>query len=128
MAAPVASVTGLSSGLDTNKIITELMSIEQAPMTRMQASVTAYQNQVSAWTTVRGALSALQSAAASLTNSSAIGAVVTATTSSCAACAADTGTPALGAVCFTIDQLAAAHPAARASTLSGGDALGGAAS
>src|SRR5439155_1759679 len=85
MAAPVSSVTGLSSGLDTNKIITELMSIEQAPMTRMQARVTAYQNQVSAWTTVRGALSALQSAAAALTNSSSIGAMVTATTSSGAA-------------------------------------------
>src|SRR2546427_829517 len=64
MAAPVSSVTGLSSGLDTNKIITELMSIEQAPMKRMQASVTAYQNQVSAWTTIRSALSTLQFAAA----------------------------------------------------------------
>jgi flagellar hook-associated protein 2 len=126
MAAPVASVTGLSSGLDTNKIITELMSIEQAPMTRMQASVTAYQNQVSAWTTVRGALSALQSAAAALTNSSNIGAMVTATTSSGAAAATVTGTPALGAVSFTIDQLAAAHQAASASTFSGGADLVGA--
>jgi flagellar hook-associated protein 2 len=126
MAAPVSSVTGLSSGLDTNKIITALMSIEQAPMTRMQASVTAFQNQVSAWTTVRSALSALQSAAAALTNSSAIGAMVTATTSSGAAGASVTGTPALGAVSFTIDQLAAAHQAASVSTFSGGADLVGA--
>src|SRR6267143_4700266 len=102
MAAPVSSVTGLSSGLDTNKIITALMSIEQAPMTRMQASVRTYQNQVSAWTTVRGTLSALQSAAAGLTNSSSIGAMVTASTSSGAAAATVTGTPALGTVSFTI--------------------------
>jgi len=126
MAAPVSSVTGLSSGLDTNKIITELMSIEQAPMTRMQARVTAYQNQVSAWTTVRGALSALQSAAAALINSSSIGAMVTATTSSGAAGATVTGTPAPGTVSFSIDQLAAAHQAAGASTFSGGADLVGA--
>lgn len=126
MAAPVSSVTGLSSGLDTNKIITELMSIEQAPMTRMQASVTAYQNQVSAWTTIRSALSSLQSAAAALTNSSDIGSMVTATTSSGAASAAVTGTPALGSVSFTVDQLAAAHQAAGASTFAGGSDLVGA--
>src|SRR5438067_713034 len=126
MAAPISSVTGLSSGLDTNKIITELMSIEQAPLTRLQASVTTYQKQMSAWATVRSTLSALQSAAAALTNSSDIAALVTATSSSGAAGASVTGTPSLGTVSFTVDQLAAAHQAAGASTFSGGADLVGA--
>ena len=98
MTTPVSSVTGLSSGIDTNKIVTQLMALEQAPLTRMQTRVTAYQNQVSAWTAVRTKLSVLQSAAAALTNASDIGAMVTATTSSAAATASVTGSPAVGSV------------------------------
>jgi flagellar hook-associated protein 2 len=126
MTTPVSSVTGLSSGLDTNKIVTKLMALEQAPLTRMQARVTAYQGQVSAWTAVRTKLSALQSAAAALTNASDIGAMVTATSSSPAAAASVTGSPAVGSVSFTIDQLATVHQAAPASTFSSGAALVGA--
>jgi flagellar hook-associated protein 2 len=126
MTTPVSSITGLSSGIDTNKIVTQLMALEQAPLTRMQTRVTTYQNQVSAWTAVRTKLSVLQSAAAALTNASDIGAMVTATTSSAAATASVTGSPAVGSVSFTIDQLAAAHQAAAASTFSGAGALVGA--
>jgi flagellar hook-associated protein 2 len=126
MTTPVSSVTGLSSGLDTNKIVTQLMALEQAPLTRMQARVTAYQSQVSAWTAIRTKLSALQTAAAALSNSSDIGAMVSATTSSPAAVASVTGSPAVGAVSFTIDQLATVHQAAAASTFSSGTALVGA--
>jgi flagellar hook-associated protein 2 len=126
MTTPVSSVTGLSSGIDTNKIVTQLMALEQAPLTRMQTRVTTYQNQVSAWTAVRTKLSALQSAAAALTNASDIGAMVTATTSSAAATAAVTGSPAVGSVSFSIDQLAAAHQAAGASTFASGADLVGA--
>jgi flagellar hook-associated protein 2 len=125
MTTPVSSITGLSSGIDTNKIVTQLMTLEQAPLTRMQSRVATYQSQVAAWTAVRTKLSVLQSAAAALTNASDIGAMVTATTSSAAATAAVTGSPAVGAVSFTIDQLAAAHQAAAASTFSGaGDFVG----
>ena len=68
MTTPVSSITGLSSGIDTNKIVTQLMTLEQAPLTRMQTSITDYQSKVAAWTAVRTKLSVLQSAAAALTN------------------------------------------------------------
>lgn len=65
-------VSGLVSGLDTQSIISQLMSIEQQPLNQLKTQQTTHNAQVKAIATLKTAISSLQSAAASLANRSLI--------------------------------------------------------
>jgi flagellar hook-associated protein 2 len=70
------SSAGIGSGLDINGIITKLMAVEQRPLTALDTKEAAFQAQLSAYGSLKGAVSSLESAAATLTSSSLFGSMV----------------------------------------------------
>ena len=69
-AGPVTT-QGIGSGLDIAGIVDKLMSIEQAPLTRLQSQEAAYQTKLSAYGSVSGALATFQTTVAALSDPSA---------------------------------------------------------
>ena len=65
---PVQNISGLASGLDDNQIITELMSIEQQPLTQMQQKQAVEQTRQTALQSVQTTLTNLQSSIQALTD------------------------------------------------------------
>ena len=68
----MATITsaGLGSGLDINGIITKLMQVESQPLTAMASKEASYQAKLSAFGSMKGALSSLQTAAKTLATTS----------------------------------------------------------
>lgn len=60
------SAPGIGSNLDVNGIVTQLMSIEQRPLTVLQEKQSSYKSQISEYGTLKSQLSTLQSAATTL--------------------------------------------------------------
>ena len=87
------SAPGVGSGLDIKGLVSQLMAVEQKPLTQMATQEATYQSQLSSLGSIKGALSALQSAAQSLATASTAsysatvsdGTVLSATASSSAA-------------------------------------------
>lgn len=67
--ASVSSL-GTGSGLDLSGILTKLMAVEQEPLTRLDEKEATYQAKLSAYGTMKGAFSSLQTAALALNKSS----------------------------------------------------------
>lgn len=67
----MASITsaGIGSGLDVNGIVSKLMAVEQQPLTALDTKETGFQAKLSAYGTLKGAVSAVQGAARSLNSS-----------------------------------------------------------
>lgn len=57
-----------SSNLDVNSIVSQLMTVEQRPLTILAKKEASYQAQLSAFGSIKGALSSFQSSLASLSN------------------------------------------------------------
>ncbi|HET6878622.1 MAG TPA: flagellar filament capping protein FliD, partial [Pirellulales bacterium] len=70
----LASSTGLISGLQTQQIINALLTYDQEPVTQLNSQITTEQNQQSAFSTLSSQLSALQTDAQQLADSSVLGA------------------------------------------------------
>jgi len=103
----MATVDGLISGLDTTTIVSQLMSIERAPQTRLKTSVTAQQADVTAYQAINTKMATLQAAAEKV----ALATTWTQgkATSSSTAVTATAGTGAVsGSVTFSVTSLAAA--------------------
>lgn len=64
------SSPGIGSNLDVNGIVTKLMSVERAPLERLGVKEASYQAQLSAYGSVRSALSGFQGATDALANPS----------------------------------------------------------
>jgi flagellar hook-associated protein 2 len=62
------SSQGIGSGLDVSSIISQLMALEQRPLTVLASKEAKYQAQLSAYGSLKGALSTFQGAAATLAN------------------------------------------------------------
>lgn len=60
------SSPGLGSNLDVNSIVSQLMAIEQRPLTLLKVKEAAYQTKITALGSLKGAISALQTAATAL--------------------------------------------------------------
>jgi flagellar hook-associated protein 2 len=56
------STPGLGSGLDVNSIVSQLMAVEQRPLTLLATKEASYQAKLTAYGTLKGALSSFQSA------------------------------------------------------------------
>ena len=127
MATPLYSVSGLSSGLDTDSIITKLMQLEQAPITQLQNRKTTYQTKVDLWSVIRTQLSALRTSVDGLKNLSDVNAHTTAISSDTGIVDVKvTGTPSPGTLSFTVDRLATNHQLSSHSPFASADALVGA--
>ena len=59
---------GVGSSLDVNGIVTQLMQVEQQPLTALATKEAKYQAQLSAYGSLKGSLSTFQSALSALTN------------------------------------------------------------
>lgn len=107
----MASVSSLGSGsgLDLQGILTKLMAVEQQPLTELATKEASYQAKLSAFGSLQGALSALQTAAKTLTTASTYTAVGAGVTDSTIASATVTGTPAKGSYSIAVGQLAQAQ-------------------
>jgi flagellar hook-associated protein 2 len=109
--AGLISVGGLATGLDTNKIIEQLLALERRPVAALEADVQALKATQSAVTTVGSALTALRDAAEGLRTAS--GVLAHAATSSAEGVltvAAGAGA-AKGSLTMTVTQLARASTA-----------------
>lgn len=60
------SSPGIGSNLDVNSIVTQLMSLEQRPLTALAKKEAVFQGKISALGSLKGAISALQTAASAL--------------------------------------------------------------
>lgn len=108
-------IDGLVSGLDTDSIISQLMTAERVPVDLMAARKTAAQAALDAYKSVESKLTAITTASAALERSS--GWKLRSATSSnlavATATAADGATT--GSIQFTVDRLATTHGVATAS-------------
>ena len=57
---------GIGSGLDVNGLVSKLMAVEQLPLTQLNNQESSYQSEISAYGTIKGYLSAFQTAAQAL--------------------------------------------------------------
>lgn len=64
------SSPGLGSGLDVNGLVSKLMSVERQPLTALDKKEASFQAKLSAFGSIKGSLSSLQSAVSTLTSSS----------------------------------------------------------
>jgi len=62
------SAPGLGSGLDINGIVSQLMAVESRPLVQLDQKEAGYQAEISAYGTLKSALSALQSSLSALRN------------------------------------------------------------
>src|SRR5437867_1604629 len=60
------SSPGIGSGLDIKNIVTQLMNVEKQPLTLLDNKEASFQSQLSAYGTLRGALSSFQTAVSGL--------------------------------------------------------------
>lgn len=65
------TAAGVGSGLDVKSLVSQLMAVEQRPLTLLATKEAAFQSQLSALGAVSGAMSSLQTAAQSLVSASA---------------------------------------------------------
>ncbi len=69
------SSPGLGSGLDVNGLVSQLMALERRPVAALDSKEAKYQTQLTAYGSLKGALSSFQSAVAALSNPSRFNAV-----------------------------------------------------
>ena len=106
--SPSLAVTGLASGMDWSTVVQELADAERAPETQWKQQQTTLNNQNSAFTTIGGELTTLQTDIEALQNSSLYtNCTAQASNSAVATASADSGAT-LGTFTFNISQLATA--------------------
>ena len=74
MATSATSAT-TSSGIDVNSIVSQLMTVERQPITKLDAKVASYQAKLSAYGSIKGAMANFQTAVQGLNSSSKLQAV-----------------------------------------------------
>jgi len=105
--ASMSLSTGLISGLDTKTMISQLMKVEAASQDRLKTRLSTTSSQLTAMQSINSKTASMTSSAEALTKAT-LYTTAKAVSSSTAATAAVTGTPASGALSFTVDKLATA--------------------
>ena len=109
------SSAGVGSGLDVNSIVTKLMSVEQAPLTRLQTTASSLQTTLSAFGQVKSLVSALQDAAKPLFNADTFK-LTTATSTDPSSVSAGSGSGAVpGSYAVSVTKLASTQTVTSAS-------------
>lgn len=107
----MASITslGTGSGLDLEGILTKLMTVEQLPLTQLANKEAGLQSKLSAFGTLQGSLSGLQTAAQALKNTSTFTAAKTSVSDSSVLSAVANAGAAVGTYSISVGQLAQAQ-------------------
>ena len=109
------SSAGIGSGLDVNSIVTQLMAIEQQPLTALQTKATTIQSTVSEYGKIKSAVSTLRDLAAKLASTTTWGQTVT--NSSSTAVSATTANSAAGTYSVEVQSLASVQTIATATAV-----------
>ncbi|HEU4372951.1 MAG TPA: flagellar filament capping protein FliD [Telluria sp.] len=100
------SSLGIGSNLDIEGMVTKLMSVEQAPLTRMAKTETSYQAKLTGFGTLKGAIAQFQSSVRALSDVSKFQAVKSSVIDSSVATVSATATAATGTYALQVTQLA----------------------
>jgi len=115
---------GLGSGLDINAIVGKLMAVESRPLTALAAKEASYQARITAFGTLKGGLSALQSALSGLLDAKSMK-TTTASVADTTLATATAGSAAVpGKYSLKVSLLAQAHKIASTGSASVNEALG----
>jgi flagellar hook-associated protein 2 len=106
---PTISSAGLGSGLDINGIISTLMQVEAQPLTALQTKEASYQAKLSAFGSLKGALSSLQTAAQTLKNTTTFTGKSASVSDSTVLTTSASSTTAAGSYSISVTQIAKFH-------------------
>lgn len=115
---------GIGSNLPIDSIISQLMAVEQQPLTSLDSKVASFQSKLSAIGTVKSALAAFQTAVRGLSDSSKFLAVKTTVGDSAVASATATSKAAVGTYSLEVSKLAQAQKLATVGQASSSAAIG----
>ena len=125
MSAPLFQIGGLSSGLDTTSIISQLMQLERQPVRRFESRQAELRRVDAAWGEVSTSLSSVRAALDKIATPSKLDAFRTATSSNPdAVTVSKSGNPSFGNLAVTVDQLASTHQLGIAGYTSADDLVG----
>ena len=102
----MTSITTSVGTLDVQSIVSQLMTIEQQPLTASQSRVSTYNSQLSSIGKISSALSSLQTAATKLSSGSFLQAVKASSTDSTVASVSTTSNGLAGSYALNVTQLA----------------------
>jgi len=115
---------GVGSGLDVSSIVSKLMSVERRPLALMDAQITDSQSKISAYGTLKGALSGVQSSLAGLRSAAGFR-TLSASVSDAALLTTSVGSNAVaGNYSVEVTKLAQAHKLASSGFATASDAVG----
>lgn len=118
------SSPGVGSGLDVNGIVTQLMTLERQPMTALDNREAQYQAQLSAYGSLKGALSSFQAAVSALATPAKFSSIRANVADSSVASASASSSAAAGTYAVEVQALAAAQKLKSEPLLSTGAELG----
>lgn len=113
-----------SSGLDVNGIVTQLMTIEQRPLTKLNTQEASYQAKLTAYGTIKGGLSNFQSAVQGLNNAGVYQAVKATASDTTVFSASATSTAVAGTYSLEVSSLTQAQKLVAAGQVSSTAAIG----
>jgi flagellar hook-associated protein 2 len=103
------SVGGLVSGMDTDKIISQLQALQQKPITKLQTQEAAYQVKLTAYSSLQGSLKDVKNAARNLDTSSDITSYAATSSNTSLLTASAERTAVAGSYSVKVNSLAAVH-------------------
>jgi flagellar hook-associated protein 2 len=103
------SVGGLVSGMDTDKIISQLQALQQKPITKLQTQEAAYQVKLTAYSSLQGSLKDVKNAARNLDTVSDITSYAATSSNTSLLTASAEKTAVVGSYSVTVNSLAAVH-------------------
>jgi flagellar hook-associated protein 2 len=109
MVQPAFRIGGIASGLDTESIISSLVSLERIPINRMAVQRQAAQARTDAWTDINTKVSQFRSTVDDLRYGGGLDAPAATSSHPDSVVASVTGSAVPGTVSFTVDQLATNH-------------------
>lgn len=118
------SSAGIGSGLDVNSIVTSLMALERQPLTAVTKQKTDYQSQISAFGTMKSALSTFQTAIVALASPAKFNAQAVTSADTKVFTATANGKATNGDYSVTVNQLAKAQKLTMAGVPNTTDVIG----
>jgi flagellar hook-associated protein 2 len=118
------SVDGLVSGLDTSRIIAQLMAVERRGVSRMEDRQRSYDARIAAWGDIGAKVAALRSALDALTGVAPLALFAASSTNTSVLTATAGPSAQVGSTILRVTALAAAHQLASAGFASSGTEVG----